>query len=270
MSVLVHEKSYNSKLAPVRYEPKSGRSLFPRPVATGPFCSSTFAAIQASCPDSCRFKRDTDGTSHGCFADAGLTRGRGKKLDTAAAGMSALEVAKAEALAIRRMFRGRRIPQDGARGGRDLRIHVGGDATTDACARELAGAADDWRARGGGAVWSYSHSWRDVKRSSWGSVSVLASIEDPADARRARARGYVAALVVERFPSERRFTLAGEDFIPCPAETRGRTCVECRLCFDDDRLRRLGVGIAFALHGSARVIAKESLLQIRMPMRRVA
>jgi hypothetical protein len=46
--------------------------------------------------------------------------------------------------------------------------------------------------------------------------------------------------------------------IPCPAETRGKTCVECRLCVDQD-LHQLGAGIAFALHGQNASAAARAL-----------
>jgi hypothetical protein len=38
--------------------------------------------------------------------------------------------------------------------------------------------------------------------------------------------------------------------VPCLFETRGRTCVQCRLCLDRDLLG-MGVAIAFQVHGKA-------------------
>jgi hypothetical protein len=60
----------------------------------------------------------------------------------------------------------------------------------------------------------------------------------------------VPAIVVDEFPGEKRFVKGGVPFIPCPNETRGRTCTECQLCLDDKALKARGVGIAFAVHGS--------------------
>ena len=37
--------------------------------------------------------------------------------------------------------------------------------------------------------------------------------------------------------------------LPCPAETRGRTCVQCRLCFDTEALAKRKLAIGFQLHG---------------------
>lgn len=243
-------RSHNSKLSRVVLE---GGTLRAYP----PYCSATYASIQATCPTSCPFKRNAGGEARGCYADAGLTRMTLQRMDRAAG--------RKRGLQIRQAFGGGQVPQDGARGGRDLRLHVGGDASTPAAARELAAAASGWRARGGGAVWSYTHAWRDVPREAWGSISCLASVENSEQVRAVRRRGYVAAIVVLRFPSRRRFTIDGEDFIPCPAQTGDRTCVQCRLCFDDDKLRRLGTGIAFELHGTAARAAAQSLVQLRLP-----
>lgn len=186
----------------------------------------------------------------GCFADAGFTAMRSARYDRAAAGMTPLEVIREETRAIRSAFGGGLVPQDGARGGRDLRLHIGGDAPTEECASELGAAVGDWRARGGGDAWSYTHAWRGVKRAAWGgAVAVLASIEHEADVAPARAQGYAPAIVVAKFPrAHRAFELGSVRFVPCLAEVRKTTCVECRLCFRDDLFERK-IGIAFQLHG---------------------
>jgi hypothetical protein len=257
-------KSHNSKLSRVVLEGGSLR-------AYAPHCSATYASIQRTCPAYCPLKRDEGGAARGCYADAGLTRMTLKRMDDASVGMTGLSVIREEARAIRESFGGGPVPQDGPGGkGRPLRVHVGGDASTPTAARELADAARDWRARGGGTVWSYTHAWPSVTRRSWGPISCLASIEHVSQAEAAGRRGYVAALVVARFPSRRRFTLEGEDFIPCPAQTGDRTCVSCRLCFDDEKLLRLGAGIAFELHGTASTAAAVSLTQLRLPIAQVA
>jgi hypothetical protein len=164
----------NRKLSPVELVDVGRR--FKQPRVRAPYCSTKFASIQGSCPDTCRFKMK-QGRSNGCFADAGFTAMRSRRYDRAAVGLSPLEVIAQEAREIRQAFGGGRIPQDGMEGGRDLRLHVGGDAPTAACAQLLGGAAADWRRRGGGAVWTYTHAFRDVPRAAWGpAVSVLASI----------------------------------------------------------------------------------------------
>jgi hypothetical protein len=225
---------------------------------------STYTGINATCLDECAFKKS------GCYVRAGWTHILATKLDdeAAQAKATALDVIKNEAALIDAAFP-EGVPRDGARGGRDLRLHVSGDAPTTECAKVLASAARRWKARGGGTVFTYTHSWRHIKRSAWGPISVLASIEHPRQAAEARKQGYAASLVVEKFPSRRAFEVDGETFIPCPAQNvdaNGEhvTCVECRLCLDRDLLA-LGKGIAFEVHGSRKPSAIRALVQLRTP-----
>lgn len=247
--------AYNRKLATVEIQhlppeqhKRYGRHVFDRrPIARAPFCCSTSVSIQATCPEACPFKRDENGEPGGCFADASFQRMRLKRMDEESIDMSAFEVVLEEAVLINDAFP-RGVPQDGARGGRDLRLHVAGDVQTDGAAALLATAAARWKERGGGSVWTYTHSWREVARDSWGPISVLASVETATQAREARLRGYAPALVVEQFPDKKAFSVDGVKVVPCPAETTGTTCVDCRLCLDRP-LHEMGVGIAFAAHG---------------------
>lgn len=235
--------SCNRKLSRVEnYVTETGRI---RQIPRAPFVSSTYASIDATCLDSCPWK------GNGCYVDAGFTRFASGQMNDAARGLEALEVIRAEVASIDAAFP-KGVPQDGARGGRDLRIHIGGDAPTDEAARLLAGAAERWRARGGGEVWSYTHSWRVVERASWGIISVLASVERPGDVEAAQLRGYAVAIVVQRFDGERAYALEGSPskVIPCPAETKKATCAACRLCFDDAGLLERGRAIGFSIHGS--------------------
>ena len=245
-------KSLNRKLASVELIPTGGR---PRPQARGPFVSTTDASIAATCSSACPFK------GSGCFAQGGLTQFTAKRLDEAARGLTADQVIAEEVRLIDSAFNSGRVPQDGARGGRDLRLHVGGDIGSTLGAQLLAGAAGRWRDRGGGAVWSFTHTWRDVPREAWGPISVLASVERPEDIAAARAAGYAAAIVVDKFPSDKAFSVPGSNtkIIPCPAETRGKTCVECRLCLDADKLLKRNVAIAFQAHGPTARLAREVL-----------
>ena len=238
----LQKRSRNPKLAPVRSEPTASRK--DRYVPIGPYVCSTYVSMAATCPEECVFRHS------GCFAEAGGPR-LANRLNAAAAGMAPPEVTLAEASLIDGTVR-RQIPQDGAKGGRDLRLHVGGDVSCAQGADALAGAADRWRSRGGGLVWSYTHRWLSVPRSSWGPISVLASVEDGHDAEVARQMGYAVAVVVRRFPSARQpFSLPGTNLqvVPCPAESMGKNCAQCRLCLDDDRLRRRNWAIGFAVHG---------------------
>lgn len=250
-----HAKSANRKLSPVELVDVGGERK--RPMPRGPFCCSTYASIEATCSSDCPFKRN------GCYADAGFTGGAIRKLDAAVLWRSGFEVTLEEVSLIDDAFGRGPVPQDGARGGRDLRLHDAGDAPGKGAAMLLGEAAARWKRRGGGSVWTYTHSWRHVPRAAWGpAVSVLASVEQPEQIAQARAQGYAPAIVVDRHEDARAYELAGVKIIPCPAETRGRTCVECRLRLDQD-LTQLGAGIAFSLHGQQAARAATALVPLK-------
>lgn len=241
-------RAANRKLAPVEeIRLPNGRSRF-RPL--GPFVSCTYVSIQRTCQDSCTFKN-----GNGCFAEAGYTGPLVRALDESAAWLHGVDVAREEARVLDAAFGSGPVPQDGGKygtAGRDLRLHISGDAFDEKSALALAGAAQRWRDRGGGAVWAYTHSWRVIPVAAWGCISVLASCETPQGVAEARERGYAAALVVRDFRGARRAysvpELAGK-ILPCPAETGETTCVQCRLCFDTEGLRKRGLVIGFSAHG---------------------
>lgn len=257
-------KSCNRKLGPVALVPTAGR---PRPEAHPPFVASTYVSIASTCSSACPFK------GNGCFIQHGPTRALASSLDVAARGIRALDVIREEVRLLDRSFRGGPIPPNGGAGPRDLRLHVGGDVGSESGARLLARAAERWRSRGGGLVWTYTHWWRKISREAWGDdISVLASVEGAEDIEAARQRGYASAIVVERFPSDKAFGLPGSPstIVPCPAETRGRTCVECRLCFDDQKLLSQSRAIAFEAHGNGRKLVASTLVQLRRKSTRSA
>ena len=208
--------------------------------------AATTYAAQTSCPTSCPF------FGGGCYAESGSTgmfvTG---PLNAAAAAVphDAFDVALAEADAIDQLDV---VP------GQPLRLHTVGDCASDEAARSVSAAAARYRARGGGPVWTYTHAWREVARASWGEVSVLASCESAADEGLARARGYATAVVVESFNAKGRHLIdaqeskaaAGVDVLPCPQQTSHVTCSDCRLCFDDAKLRERGHAIGFNIHGT--------------------
>lgn len=259
---VLREATCTAKLAPVELVDVGLTGK--RPVPRGPYVSATYASIRASCPRSCTFY----GEGGGCFAESGFTGMLVRKLDAGADEhrMGVDGVALEEADLIDGAFRGGSVPGDGARGGRDLRLHISGDATTRAAALILGAAASRWHRRGGGAVWTYTHAWRTVPRAAWGpDVSALASVERPEDAESAADQGYAPAIVVEQHASDKAHRLRGSSlrWVPCPWETRRQTCAECRLCLDDRKLRRSGLGIAFAVHGVASGEAKRRLRVLR-------
>ncbi len=210
------------------------------------------SAIEATCPTSCIYK------GGGCFVETGFTQHAMRALNESAKSMSALDVTTIEAAALD-VYSQNGVPQDGALGGRDLRLHVGGEVGGgETGARLLGAAAGRWRERGGGAVWTYTHRWRDIARAAFGSISVLASVEHLDDLGLALERGYAPSVTVPSFESRKAFKLGGVKVIPCPAETRKTTCVECRLCLDRD-LVKMRAGIGFALHGAGAKMARTRL-----------
>lgn len=264
LAAVFRKKNFNRKLSPVVLTERTGRSVFKRPVALPPFCSTTSVSIEATCPSSCMFKRTPEGWG-GCFAEAGLMRIVGLKLDEAARGRPQIEAILDEIQVLDGAFP-RGVPQDGARGGRDLRIHVAGDTPSAGAASLLGESAERWCERGGGTVWTYTHVWKTIPRKAWGkSITVLASIEEASQVRDARRQGYAPALVVEHFPfGKRPFTVAGTKFIPCPAETLQKTCVQCRLCLDVDLFKKK-MGIAFEKHGRDAKKIQLTPLRVRRP-----
>jgi hypothetical protein len=204
---------------------------------------ATYAPIKQTCPDICSLKNE------GCYAQLGHTGLHNSRLEQQFTGLSPEVIAVFEAGAIDAAFP-KGVPQDGARGGRDLRLHVSGDCRTHPAAAIVSEAARRYVARGGGVVWSYTHAWRDVPKSAWAGVSVLASIERPEDAVLALSAGYAPAIVVPEFESNKAYLIGSVKFIPCPAQTREDTaCVDCRLCLNAEGLLSRNSGIAFAAHG---------------------
>lgn len=236
--VSIQATSSNRKLAPQRQINVDGRM---RNVAIGPFVASTYVSIESTCPRDCPYR------GNGCYAQAGMTVA---SLDRLAVRKqwSAIATIDAEVAAIDGIFR-RGVPQDGARGrGRDLRLHVSGDAGSTAGARRLAAAAARWQRRGGGSVWTFTHLWRKIPREAWGPIAVMASVETKRDAGIALSRGYAPALTVEKHEDDVAIPITGGRLVPCPSQTRDRTCAECRLCLDPNLAKR-GVGITLSLHG---------------------
>lgn len=197
--------------------------------------SATYLPIKQTCPAACPLK------GAGCYAQGGnvgmIQRKKERHADEH--GLRALALVKAEAAEIR--------AAGPSAGGRALRLHVSGDARTDASARALRNAREHWN----GPVYTYTHAWRTVARMSWGRVSVLASCESLAEAANALERGYAPAMAVPEHKSDRATVdpSTGIRVIPCPSQTRGVTCAQCKLCMRDEALHAGRAVIAFAAHG---------------------
>lgn len=250
-------QSSNRKLAPQRRNDLGDGRVRNEP--SGPWCASTYVSITATCPDTCRFK------DAGCYVQAGGGSWAMQRMDQRARDLQpdALAVMHQEAGLIGDSWK-KRVRQDGARGGRDLRLHVGGDVSCKDGATVLAAAVDGWYAKDGGSVWTFTHRWREVPVHRWGGINTLASVETAEEAVEATEAGYIPAMVVERHESERAYRLGSLKVIPCPAQTRGRTCVECRLCVDP--VLRKGTVIAFAAHGVQAGTVRQQLSQLRLPV----
>lgn len=243
-------------------------------------CAVTIVARQ-SCPTSCAFHES------GCYAEHDNNRIWWDRITAGAPDATPLDLARVEADAI-----------DGLPADRDLRLHVAGDSVTVEGTQFLAAACERYVERGKvpltptttrpvgrpmrdtiagptrrPAVFAYTHGWRLVPRSAWGSVSILASCETADDVRAAHARGYAAALVVPAFETASAYTVGasadgtgGVRIVPCPQQTRDRTCAACRLCMDAPRLLERGLAIGFALHGWGSNKAAAALRRVALPM----
>lgn len=229
---------------------------------TRPYVCSTYVSIKSTCPEECRFR------NAGCYPQVGNSAQYVQQLDDSAVGMDGYDIALAEADLINRAWP-RGIPQDGARGGRDLRLHVAGDTACTKSAYALGWAAERWRARGGGAVWTTTHRWREIAPYAFGpAISVLASVETPGEVLQAIDLGYMPAITMVEFRDKRAFSLPeapAVKVVPCPSQTRGIKCIHCRLCF-----KKLPKGrvIGFQLHGNGARMAASRLPilgQVAMP-----
>lgn len=207
---------------------------------TGPV-SVTYAS-QNSCPLTCPLR------GAGCYAEHGPMGIWTARVNNANPTATPLQVALDEAAAIREKVSGRF----------DLRLHVVGDCPTDESARIVSDAALGVLRRGK-QPWSYTHAWKDVARESWGEVSVLASGEAPRQMVEAMDKGYATAIVVDKFKSDKLYEENGVKILPCAQQTRGVQCVDCRLCFNDTRLREKGITIGFEAHGSRFKVVRRML-----------
>jgi hypothetical protein len=54
-------------------------------------------------------------------------------------------------------------------------------------------------------------------------------------------------------------TIAGRKVVQCPAQTKGLTCEQCRLCARPNRKST----VAFVVHGSGKNIAAKQVMEAR-------
>lgn len=199
---------------------------------------------QASCPSSCVFQ------GAGCYAEHGPLGIHTRRLNRdSVTGITPKQLAEAEADAIRSKLSGTR----------HLRLHVVGDCKTDKAASIVAEAALATM-KPGKQVWSYTHAWEDVDPKSWGAVSVLASTESPKQIESALDLGWGTAIVVDSFKDTKLYKDGNAKILPCPQQTQPDVkCVDCRLCFNADRLRAKGITIGFSAHGTLTKAVSETV-----------
>lgn len=224
----------------------------------GPRCSSTYTSIHATCPSGCPWK------GNGCYAQEGAANWFMQRMDTRAREdeVDGLAVTQEEADLIRNAW-ATTVAQDGARGGRDLRLHVGGDVSCADGATLLAAAVDSWYSKGGGAAWTFTKRWEEIPYYHWGEIQTLASVVSHEEIEHAIERGYTPAMVVPRHEHRRAYRSGALRVIPCVAQTHDRTCIECRLCLDATLPR--GTVIAFEAHGPGEHHVRKALTQLRLP-----
>lgn len=166
------------------------------------------------------------------------------------AGLNKIDIAKREASLILAAISDYRAGDLRLPAKHPMRLHVVGDATTTTIVKILARACKGWP----GPVWTYTHAWREVLRSAWGRISILASIESYRDGMVAIDRGYMPAIVVAEFP-DKVWDRDGVHWIACPAQwyegtDKERNCKSCRLCWKSDQMCRARVGVALLAHGT--------------------
>lgn len=213
---------------------------FDRKLSSDGTVSATYVS-QNSCPATCPFR------NAGCYAESGHTAFTTRKVNASEV-VTPESIAEVEAGAIR-----------GLSGQYPLRLHVVGDCSTEAAARIVAEAADEYASRHDMPVWTYTHA-HDVPRNAWGKVSVLRSCENLTQISQAHADGYATAMVVPEFESDKAYPLEnGFVGIPCPHQTgKVKGCKNCGLCQNDEKLHANKRVVLFAAHGSRKKMVAAS------------
>ncbi len=209
---------------------------------TGPM-SATYTGYQ-TCPDSCPMKPvigpDGEFQSSPCYASCDFVGITMHRITKAAVNTDLIQISKQECEGI-----------DSLSGRNILRLKVGGDTPNARYAKSLAKSCEGYSAKHGQPTYGYTHNWRAIPRSAFGSISLLASCDDVADIPLAKSRGYATATVVSEFPNgAKMFVIAGQKLVPCPNQVnKAVQCVDCKLCVNDAKLRQHDLTVAFVAHG---------------------
>ncbi len=146
-----------------------------------------------------------------------------------------------------------------------FRANVSGDVLDDAGELDrgyVDALSDVATARPDADVFTYSHAWRRLSPDMAPRVTVNASCESASDIETATAAGW-PTVVTDPGPDDPSTligsTIAGRKVVQCPAQTRGLTCSQCRLCARPSRKST----VAFAVHGGGKAIAARQVAQAR-------
>jgi hypothetical protein len=237
------------------------------------------SAGQESCPNGSNSSYTCPFLNKGCYAESGPQGVTTDRLNSNGARASSLEIAKAEADALNKLNDYLQTYEGGP--SKPLRLHIVGDAVTTEAVQVLEEASrpfirkNDFQqgivngAKGVTKVWAYTHGWRDVPRSAWGDISILASCETVEDMQAAHDRGYAVAAVVTAYRGTEKwkpFESGGFKILPCPEEAKPKAekpqCHECGFCLRDKSLRSSKTVIAFISETSTKTKAATTLIQI--------
>lgn len=110
-------------------------------------------------------------------------------------------------------------------------------------------------------VFTYTHAWRQLSPDLAPNVTVNASTETAAGIEAAAAAGWPTVVTVPEHDPESLIgqTIAGRKVVQCPAQTKGLTCEQCRLCARPNRKST----VAFVAHGSGKAIVSRSIAAAR-------
>ena len=201
--------------------------------------SATYVS-QATCPKNCPFHGN-----QGCYAECGKTGIIAKRLNNSSV-KDVRSIAEIEAEGIKNL-----------QGLYPLRLHVVGDSPTPESARIVSEACEEFINRTNLPVFGYTHA--RIPRDNWGKVSILRSCTTLRQAEGSMQANYAAALVVSKFKRHNRYYIGrGMNGIPCPKQTGlAESCKSCKLCFQDELLKRQGSVILFEAHGAAKNRVKQ-------------
>jgi hypothetical protein len=195
--------------------------------------SATYAPMK-TCSVDCAF------LDNGCYAQSGYCKIRTQSMNEAAENYDTIDIAKEESRRIGLLT-----------GTRPLGLHVSGDCTNSEYAAILADTCREYSDKNGMPVWAYTHNWRTIERRAWGIISVLASRETTFEVEEAVSKGYVASLVSTYYAG----SLNGIIYVKCPAQFGNKTCVKCKICFNDSYLLKNRRAVFFGAHSHKRIAA---------------